>query len=58
MRGRKWTAKELKDLERYTKRLKYNPDTNKRYWEILKDGVEVVGTAGYSVFQDYNKSGE
>ena len=36
------TEAERKDLARYTKRLRYNPDTQKDYWEIVKDGKEVV----------------
>ena len=54
-RGRKCTSRELKDLERYTKRLRYNGENDKKYWEIIQDGTEVVGTASYSMFKDYNK---
>ena len=51
--GRKILTKaQRKDLARYTKRLRYNPDTQKDYWEIVKDGKEVVGTAPFSVFKD------
>ncbi len=49
---------ERKDLARYTKRLRYNPHTQKDYWEIVKDGKEVVGTAPLSMFKDYNKGEE
>ena len=52
------TEAERKDLARYTKRLRYNPDTQKDYWEIVKDGKEVVGTAPLSMFKDYNKGDE
>ena len=52
------SEEELKDLERYTKRLRYNPHTQKDYWEIVKDGKEVVGTASLSVFKDYSKGEE
>ena len=52
------TEAEKKDLARYTKRLRYNPDTQKDYWEIVKDGKEVVGTAPLSMFKDYNKGDE
>jgi hypothetical protein len=48
---RNLTEFEKKDLARYTKRLRFNPDTQKDYWEIIKDGKEVVGTASYSVFK-------
>jgi len=50
-RQRKLTELEKKDLARYTKRLRFNPDTQKDYWEIIKDGKEVVGTASYSMFK-------
>ena len=43
------------DIDRYQKRLKYNSSTKKEYWEIIKDGEEVVGTAALSVFKDYTK---
>ena len=56
--GRIYSEKERKDLARYTKRLRYNPDTQKDYWEIVKDKKEVVGTASFSVFQNYNKEEE
>ena len=46
------TELEKKDLARYTKRLRFNPHTQKDYWEIIKDGQEVVGTASYSLFKD------
>ena len=49
-RQRRLSEFEKKDLARYTKRLRYNPSTQKDYWEIVKDGKEVVGTAAYSVF--------
>ena len=49
------SAEEEKDLSRYTKRLRWNPHTQKEYWEIVKDGKEVVGTASLSVFKDYCK---
>jgi len=51
-RRRNLTELERKDLARYTKRLRFNPDTQKDYWEIIKDGKEVVGTASYSMFKD------
>ena len=57
-RGRRWTAEELEDLARYTKRLRYSAENDKEYWEIIKDGEEVVGTASLSVFKDYNKGDE
>ena len=57
-RGRMWTAEELKDLARYTKRLRYSAENDREYWEIIKDGKEVVGTASLSVFKDYNKGDE
>ena len=56
--GRIYSEKERKDLARYTKRLRYNPDTQKDYWEIVKDKKEVVGTAALSVFKNYNKEEE
>ena len=56
--GRIYSEEERKDLARYTKRLRYNPDTQKDYWEIVKDGEEVVGTAPLSMFKDYNKGDE
>ncbi len=51
-RRRNLTELERKDLARYTKRLRYNPHTQKDYWEIVKDGKEVVGTAPFSIFRD------
>ena len=51
-RRRNLTELERKDLARYTKRLIYNPNTQKDYWEIVKDGKEVVGTAPFSIFRD------
>ena len=54
-RYRNLTELERKDLARYTKRLRYNPHTDKDYWEIVKDGEEVVGTASYSMFKEYNQ---
>lgn len=51
-RYRRLTDFEKKDLARYTKRLRYNPNTQKDYWEIVKDGKEVVGTAPFSIFRD------
>lgn len=54
MRRKILTKAQRKDLARYTKRLRYNPHTQKDYWEIVKDGKEVVGTASLSVFKDYN----
>ncbi len=56
--GRIYSEEERKDLARYTKRLRWNPHTEKHYWEIVKDGKEVVGTAALSVFKDYNKGDE
>jgi len=56
--GRIYSEEERKDLARYTKRLRYNPDTQKDYWEIVKDRKEVVGTAALSVFKNYNKEEE
>ena len=56
--GRIYSEEERKDLARYTKRLRYNPDTQKDYWEIVKDKKEVVGTAALSVFKDYTKEEE
>jgi len=53
--GRIYSEEERKDLARYTKRLKYNPHTQKDYWEIVKDKKEVVGTAPFSMFNDYSK---
>ena len=52
---RQLTELEKKDLARYTKRLRYSAENDKEYWEILKDGKEVVGTASYSMFADYGK---
>ena len=54
-RARHLTELEKKDLARYTKRLRYSAENDKEYWEILKDGKEVVGTASYSMFADYGK---
>ena len=54
-RRRNLTELERKDLARYTKRLRYNGENDKQYWEIIQDGTEVVGTASYSMFKDYNK---
>ena len=51
-RYRNLTELEKKDLARYTKRLRYNHNTQKDYWEIVKDGKEVVGTAPFSIFRD------
>ena len=51
-RNRIMSEEQRKDLARYTKRLRWNPDTQKQYWEIVKDGKEVVGTAGYALFAD------
>ena len=56
--GRIQTEEERKDLARYTKRLKYNVHTEKQYWEIVKDKKEVVGTAPFSMFKDYNEGDE
>ena len=57
--GRRILSEEQrKDLARYTKRLRWNPHTEKDYWEIVKDGKEVVGTASLSMFKDYNKGDE
>ena len=56
--GRIYSEEERKDLARYTKRLRWNPHTEKDYWEIVKDGKEVVGTAALSVLKDYNKGDE
>jgi|TARA_Y100000034_G_C6656535_1_gene287636 hypothetical protein len=56
--GRIYSEEERKDLARYTKRLRYNLDTQKDYWEIVKDKKEVVGTAAFSVFANYNKEEE
>jgi hypothetical protein len=56
--GRIYSEEERKDLARYTKRLRWNPHTEKDYWEIVKDGKEVVGTAPLSMFKDYNKGDE
>ncbi len=56
--GRIYTEEERKDIARYTKRLMWNPYTEKQYWEIVKDKKEVVGTAPYSIFKDYNKGDE
>ena len=53
--GRIYSEEERKDIARYTKRLKYNPHTQKDYWEIVKDGKEVVGPAPLSMFKNYNK---
>jgi len=50
--GRIQSEEERKDLARYTKRLKYNVDTGKQYWEIVKDKKEVVGTANFSMFNN------
>ena len=52
------SEEERKDLARYTKRLRYNPYTQKDYWEIVKDKKEVVGTAPLSMFKDYDKGDE
>ena len=56
--GRIYSEEERKDLARYTIRLRWNPHTEKDYWEIVKDGKEVVGTAALSVLKDYNKGDE
>tara|TARA_R100001594_G_C3982100_1_gene250351 strand:- start:588 stop:761 length:174 start_codon:yes stop_codon:yes gene_type:complete len=56
--GRIYSEEERKDMARYTKRLMFNPHTEKQYWEIVKDGKEVVGTAAFSLFKDYNKGDE
>ena len=56
--GRIYSEKERKDLARYTKRLKYSVHTEKQYWEIVKDKKEVVGTAPFSMFKDYNEGDE
>ena len=56
--GRIYTEEERKDIARYTKRLMWNPHTEKQYWEIVKDKKEVVGTAPYSMLKDYNKGDE
>lgn len=56
--GRIYSEEERADMARYTKRLMFNPHTEKQYWEIVKDGKEVVGTASFSLFKDYNKGDE
>ena len=57
--GRRILSEEQrKDLARYTKRLRWNPHTEKQYWEIVKDKKEVVGTAPFSMFKDYNEEDE
>ena len=56
--GRIYSEEERADMARYTKRLMFNPHTEKQYWEIVKDGKEVVGTAAFSLFKDYNKGDE
>ena len=56
--GRIYSEEERKDIARYTKRLRWNPHTEKDYWEIVKDGKEVVGTAPFSMFKDYSKEEE
>ena len=56
--GRIYSEEERKDIARYTKRLRYSAENNKQYWEIVKDKKEVVGTAPFSMFKDYNKGDE
>ena len=56
--GRIYSEEERADMARYKKRLMFNPHTEKQYWEIVKDGKEVVGTAAFSLFKDYNKGDE
>jgi hypothetical protein len=56
--GRIQSEEERKDLARYTKRLRYSAENNKQYWEIVKDKKEVVGTAPFSMFKDYNEGDE
>ena len=56
--GRIYSEEERADMARYKKRLMFNPHTEKQYWEIVKDGKEVVGTASFSLFKDYNKGDE
>ena len=56
--GRIYSEEERKDLARYTKRLRYSAENLKQYWEIVKDKKEVVGTAPFSMFNDYNKGDE
>ena len=56
--GRIYSEEERADMARYTKRFMFNPHTEKQYWEIVKDGKEVVGTASFSLFKDYNKGDE
>ena len=55
MGRRIYSEEDEKDLARYTKRLRYNADIQREYWEIVKDKKEVVGTAPFSVFNNYKK---